>query len=276
MLWPDAEYLPAAALTKKRLMRTCIFCDNPASTREHAWPQWLVRCVSQGRSSRAEYTVDGKTRHWSGPRTDLKIKHVCRGCNTGWMSTLEGQAKRIIGPMAADLSYWLSAEDQQLIARWSVKTAMVLEFISTNRFYSSPERAAFRQSLEPPPRTLVWIGRYAHGGALDCEGRNLFGTNLEGHVTTVAADRLIIQVLTVRRTAGMMPPGFVLHTKGSWYGDEPFLVQVCPPKEMRIQWPPARSIAEASRSLQKLAERFTIGEGTGRLGLLSDLSPPAL
>jgi hypothetical protein len=61
-------------------------------------------------------------------RLESRVKHVCGGCNQGWMSRLEEAAKPILMPMMFDnLPLVLSPSDQWTLARWAVKTALMVD-----------------------------------------------------------------------------------------------------------------------------------------------------
>lgn len=91
------------------------------------------------------------------------------------MSDLETSVRATMGSLANDISLPLDAEQQRLLALWAVKTAMVIEGAKQekNGFYSPEERRAFRQTLIPPLRTAVWLGRCAQSNNLHGEARKL-------------------------------------------------------------------------------------------------------
>ena len=71
----------------------------------------------------------------------VKIKAVCRPCNNGWMSKLETDSKPLIGRLIEDFPLSLHTSQQTLLARWTLKTAMVLDGVTKerNRFYTRSE-----------------------------------------------------------------------------------------------------------------------------------------
>src|SRR5260370_28165312 len=103
--------------------RKCLFCNEDANSKEHVWPQWILRLPPARRPVRQRLGT-GKEVTYSG---DFKLKGVCSTCNNGWMSELETEVRPILGPIVQDLSIQLDLEDQKKIARWAFKTAIVLE-----------------------------------------------------------------------------------------------------------------------------------------------------
>ena len=85
----------------------CAICqreDRPL-TREHVFARWLTQRVGS-----------------AGPRRALAT--VCADCNAGWMSTLEQAFQR--AAFARPRSGPIPEPDRTTIARWSVKTALLL------------------------------------------------------------------------------------------------------------------------------------------------------
>lgn len=93
---------------------TCLFCENPAGSREHFWPAWIHRRKDFGplkvavENSPPEIATD----------PELTIDTVCANCNNRWMSALENKNKPVIahmfegltlplGPPAADAAFKL-------------------------------------------------------------------------------------------------------------------------------------------------------------------------
>jgi hypothetical protein len=110
-----------------------VFCGKPARSHEHAWPEWLLKSVGHDVDGRIEATfgIDADTHRWTN--RPITVKTVCGECNSGWMCSLEGAVRPLIGAMAADLSVSLNAEEQFKIALWGVKTAIVFGSSATTR-----------------------------------------------------------------------------------------------------------------------------------------------
>ena len=52
---------------------------------------------------------------------------TCRRCNGGWLGALESHAKNVLSPLIRGEPTRLTAEDQGVIARWALKTALLLD-----------------------------------------------------------------------------------------------------------------------------------------------------
>lgn len=95
----------------------------------------------------------------------VTLRFVCRTCNHGWLGSLEGSARPVVGSLISDLTLRLDSEQQRIVGRWAVKMSMVLEGTRGGSpesfFYDQSERRVFRQTQVIPAGTTVWVGRYA-------------------------------------------------------------------------------------------------------------------
>lgn len=246
-------------------MRTCLFCDNPANTKEDMWPDWLIRCVGEDRKSPSQYwrSTESAPKTWAGPR--FKVRNVCRRCNGGWMSDLESAVRRPMGCLVNDLSIPLSPDDQYALAIWCCKTAMVIEGAKQdkNRFYVEADRKNLRLRKEMPPDTLVWLGRCAQSYLLHAEARKLHvrrqaqGVEVtDGCSTTFVIGRLILQMLSVHRAVTAGTGALTVEIEGKNWNSS--LVQIWPCADRSVTWPPQRAFAEHDESLRQLIRRFVV------------------
>lgn len=131
---------PPMAVTShdpKKSQRHCLFCGEVANSREHAITEWLSKRM-------AIRKLEFHPGHFSETEglqlrplvrcEHLKTKQVCKECNSGWMSDLEGWALDRFGPCVepdwrpeqfAQIEK-IQAESNQII-RWLLKTAIILE-----------------------------------------------------------------------------------------------------------------------------------------------------
>jgi hypothetical protein len=98
----------------------------------------------------------------------LTIKAVCAGCNNGWMSQLETQAKPLLEPMILGKRRVVLPNDRaRIVSTWAMKTALMagarapampLDFFRT--FYATQT---------PNENVRVWLGRasYLHMHYID-------------------------------------------------------------------------------------------------------------
>lgn len=129
--------------------KTCIFCGQPlrpkgsrknAKSDEHVIPNWLLKHLGITGSRVVPMRVqEGKgivdlREHVLGA---FVAGIVCAHCNNGWMSNLEGQVKPILVRLIDDKKELetLSDDERFTLARWTLKTAAVLNRSST---YGNP------------------------------------------------------------------------------------------------------------------------------------------
>lgn len=142
--------------------RNCIFCGATADDKEHLLPEWLQRILPSeeiGIYTRQIAGEDAKT--WRRRPFTEKAKFVCKGCNQGWMSELESEAKPVLtpavtreGPCRFDLVA------QWTIARWAVKTSYVLQMQGPEQLAPQMHPLLLKLNLMPPPQVSVWIGSH--------------------------------------------------------------------------------------------------------------------
>src|SRR5260370_9528348 len=103
----------------------CLFCTNNANSKEHAWPNWLLRMRKDKNWGPIRRTVEGLPVKITAS-AEVKIKAVCQPCNNGWMSGLETENKSLIGGRLNDLSLPLDTSQQTSRRRSTLKPAMRL------------------------------------------------------------------------------------------------------------------------------------------------------
>ena len=147
------------------MARKCAFCENRANTREHVWPDWIIRRFETGQFEHRHQAVSDKHGQladllWEGPKIDLKVRRVCRSCNEGWMS----RAEVAIEPLLSDLIFnpsrprILSIEDTSRLALWIAKTMLVFQFLNHEGATVPRESYEFvREHQLPPPGMRIWI-----------------------------------------------------------------------------------------------------------------------
>src|SRR5947209_7405686 len=113
--------------------RICICCGPTDSmlTNEHVLGQWILRVLAPGLEGQIPHERRrwGRTeRRWSRNKLDPTIKVVCKSCNEGWLSRLEGEAKSVVEPLILGKERRLDPQAQLAIATWAFKIATTLEF----------------------------------------------------------------------------------------------------------------------------------------------------
>lgn len=182
------------------------------------------------------------------------------------MSALEVENRSTIGPLMHDFSISVSEQQQHALARWVLKTAMVVEATTARHralFYSRDECEQLRCSSVVPPRTAVWIGRYS-GSSLGALGTDIW-LNLPGEpkatngsVTTLIIGHLVFQVLSFHVSPEYRDGTVTISPKvGPW---EDLLLNTWPVTGS-VVWPPHLSFGRSGvLSIRALIDRFKIGE----------------
>ena len=135
------------------IMGICIFCTNPANSKEDMFPQWILRRVKTG-----EPMVHRKPNRpvKISQSSKVRLKCVCATCNNGWMSALEQKCIPLIGALLEDIELWRDEEYQNLLSRWAVKTAMINDSVQSHtRFFTSAECESLKNKQEIPFGTQV-------------------------------------------------------------------------------------------------------------------------
>lgn len=244
-------------------MRTCMFCQEPASSKEDIWPQWLTKRFPLSDASRMEAERGGhKLRIWQTKTSQfLLAKCVCGKCNNGWMSRLENEMKPIVGSILDEQFRDLDVSSQTVIAVWAIKTAMALEALYPERefFYSENERQNMRALSAIPERTSIWIAKCINQQNIYSAGKDLRtppGDNeAKAFVTTMAFGSLALQVVSIRITASLPKEIQVTYDtrEGPW---GKILLQVWPLVPYSQPWPPSYGL-DGEWGLETLTERLS-------------------
>ncbi len=151
--------------------QTCIFCERAKPlvkiTKEHLFSRWVddvltPELLGPDRSfERTSISSDGvaETKTWpTEVIAAVEAAVVCGssrdGCNGGWMSGLDGQARRLLEPMMLGRPTTLTPETQVVIGAWAAMKSMVLEY-----FWGRDQVIVLPQDA----RTFVYRERRAPG-----------------------------------------------------------------------------------------------------------------
>jgi hypothetical protein len=200
----------------------------------------------------------------------ITVKSVCKVCNNGWMSDLEAKNIPVVGSMLIDLAIPLDRGMKELVAAWTIKTAMVLDSTrpkaAGNRFYSKDDCIAMRETLSIPRHTRIWIGRIntKHLLGLGTDYRYLHRDTYDPEVvsttTTIVVGHFVAQSITQRRAKNFesleMPP---VEPKGT--GWENYLTQIWPIEREWVSWPPSDFFTNGPpHEIAYLLDRWRVGE----------------
>ena len=156
---PSARFLPMPR-------QACIFCERATPlvmiTREHLFSRWVDDVLTPGllgpdrTFERTTVSPGGapQTKTWpTGVVAAIEAPVVCGGCNGGWMSGLDGQARHLLEPMMLGQPRTLPPQEQLTIAAWAAVKSVVLEYIwGAEQVIVLPQAArtfVFRQRRPP-------------------------------------------------------------------------------------------------------------------------------
>jgi hypothetical protein len=166
----------------------CVFCgdDSSGPSNEHVFGDWISNLFGHYPDGTSQLLAeDGTVRSWGTVPFQDRVRVVCRRCNTGWMSQLEGRVKAVLGPML--LRGWitsLSPRTQADIAFWAAKTALVLDHLQPRaRVVPETEYAALHSAQSALPAHMVWL---AHRSRQVDQMGDLLGSSLKQPITHIA------------------------------------------------------------------------------------------
>ena len=158
-----------------RPQKQCIFCDNPANSKEHFWPEWMHELLPQLPDPRhnrmlKEYhpktgLMESGLKDRPGGIETIKIRVVCDTCNSGWMNRLEKEARPFITPLINGDPIALDVFQMTVVARWIALKCIVAEH-SNPDYELTPraDRMALRDGIIPAYYRVYLINHtIAHG-----------------------------------------------------------------------------------------------------------------
>lgn len=250
--------------------KPCLFCDNPSDgkSKEDVLPVWIQKKMT----GKKKLVVNGFSGERpvieQGLKPSVKTGCVCGACNSDWLSRLEDETRKILGPLMEGINLMLDDSNKFLIAKWAVKTAMTMASLDCGKrgpFYTRDECLQFRRSFRFPAFTNVWIGQYrgaADGGVFGIEGWDKNPKHPEVthfYITTLILGKVILQIFSVHTRKNISARRF----SGQMY-DGPWdqsLIALVPGGS--AFWPPPLSFSDAGElSYQRLVYRFNVNART--------------
>jgi hypothetical protein len=244
--------------------RRCIFCGVPANSKEHLFAGWVLQ--SLGGMKRMRQTLsDGIPRELTGPMT---IRCLCEHCNNEWLSEIENSAKPIMEPLMHDKGGPLTPADQEIMAIWASKTAMIGEGTkpqNLDRFFSQQERDSLRTDRQIPEGMIVQLGRYYapaghHFASTDVTWRvGEVVDALKGNITTMVVGHLVFQTVMVRAQidSHLSTLQLPIRATANW---DALLTDIWPVRH-KVEWPPSQSFtgrARDSNFILRLHDRWKV------------------
>lgn len=243
--------------------RRCAFCGGRRLSGEHVFPKWMQDVLKEpGKLTYSRINeATGRVQTWDDMAFKTKVDHVCHSCNHGWMSDLEGESKPILTPMLLGQPADLQPAAQEVVATWSIKTALVAQYLHGRDLLAVPSTLyeRFYAEPEPLPHHHIWIGRFVgrsyathyHHRALRLElpGEVVRPDEHNAYLTTFGVGQLVIQVLGHFLDEDVAIIGQTLMATG---------VQQVWPVQRPLLWPPGR-YAFTEPGIKALANRLDTG-----------------
>jgi hypothetical protein len=233
----------------------CTFCGRYRPlTRQHGWPDWMNREFGHVISLPATNVIgrgDGTdTRTWKTPHEAFTYREpiVCRYCNSGWMSKLEGYARPMIVAMAQPTTLVkLGGPAQLTMSVWSWQTALVMgRMIDPTVIPASHYWFLFRHRLRKdfalPDHLNIWLG--THVGGPEVATVHLGGAPYHPLVRT-SEDKphvLMLKVLHLAIRIFYSPLGHDDPVAGNRGRFRDFFLRIWPAQLPSVIWPPAQPL----------------------------------
>jgi hypothetical protein len=171
------------------------------------------------------------------------------------MSDLETAVQPYMGGMVLGQALKLDKDQQQTIAVWTTKMAMVLEktaLAGRDTYYSQMDCEQLRLSSTVPKGSLVWLGMLS-SSALHIDGVDLWfnvGEDTKaayGCVTTLVVGYLVAQIISVRFAPNFLKKvNLRIHCLDGPWGAS--LVGIWPPA-ITVGWPPRMQFSDGGGSV---------------------------
>jgi hypothetical protein len=226
-------------------MEPCIFCCNPADSKEDLFPRWILKRVQ---TREPLYRQMGDAPPEITQDQEVRLPCVCQKCNNTWMSGMETTVKKFLGPMIDDFALPLDRQYQQSLSEWAVKCAICNDTVYAHpRFFTHAECRVFKQKRTIPDKTLVFAARFT-GSSLDSSGADFTliepgaGTLLvRGHFYNLMVGHVVIQVLSWHPEPQHKDKLVRMRAAdGPW---DKLTIQIWPFEKKTVNWPPPMSLS---------------------------------
>lgn len=147
----------------------CIFCERGGLSKEHVWSEWTYELVPRLPKGAHVRRVSHSTPHshfkkvesakrYEGSVNTVKLRVVCKHCNTGWMSRLDEKAKCILPPFILGTHGVINKSASDTIAAWIAMKLMVTEFARPLEV-ATPlhDRRYLMDTGKPPDNWQIWV-----------------------------------------------------------------------------------------------------------------------
>jgi hypothetical protein len=143
----------------------CIFCGNPADSKEHVIPRWISKRLDVRNELLPRPGTPGLASRRRQPISfgSFRRRFFCEECNTHFKG-LEDRTLPLIESMARGRHLVLGSSELELLSLWATKTAvaMTVALADDPGTVSLEARRAIRFDSRPPERS--WVGVFENSG----------------------------------------------------------------------------------------------------------------
>lgn len=238
-------------------LKSCIFCHRTPLNKEHLFPDWMrpyfeadPRSAGGTTAYRAQAldreTVSEKTFPAGVPTAEVRC--VCKTCNGGWMSAIEGRAKPYLAPMVKGDETELDTKGQEAISTWACLKAIVGYTLNPGANVAPADwRRYLYKNQRPPDGWFVGLTGYIGGTQAHFESQvqNLIRDvrRRDGTVTTRAAGNRIHSTILIGHLAMKI---FGLRGNSISYPGADSLLSIWPASPLILLWPPPVHVDDRS------------------------------
>jgi hypothetical protein len=233
----------------------CIFCGREKLSGEHIFGDWLRKLGYDGEGVREIIPADGNTPiiQRGGPFSK-KLKIVCFPCNNVWMSGMEDDAKPLLMSLFKVRSgerIGLDAREQNILARWAFKTAVVASYVDRAGTFPRAHRREFYRTDTVPRHVKIHLGSlsipvsHSHGemlGQTSFQPAEVTIPQTDGSTKRIPAYRAELRLLGVVFTViGYIDDRDLINIDASEDLGR-LLLPLWPSIEPIVYWPPDRDL----------------------------------
>ncbi|MCU6497609.1 hypothetical protein LPN04_07385 [Rugamonas sp. A1-17] len=166
----------------------CIFCQTQDQmTGEHLFAHWTTKATTPNNRSHVTLTLtrmgekEIEVIDLTGFRSDRNVGHVnlrltilCKECNNGWGSDIQGEASKVLKPILDGSAWLLSGPQRKIVARWITAFLMVRQYLHPElKTIDDDVCFEFFKSREPMKGLSIWIAKYNGDNTHECRYRAL-------------------------------------------------------------------------------------------------------
>jgi hypothetical protein len=243
-------------------MRHCLFCNSTNLTREHLWPDWLVKMFPTGDYSVGRTNPDSLHKEWFQPTIAVMVRCVCDKCNSGWMSRIEGHTKPILKHLvfpSSERPFKLSKRNQTFLAVWAILRSFIVDRAGGDPpFHSNDDGITFATSTPAVPMrdTCIWLARtpdnFPDGAFLDVQTKLNVEKRVGFQTATYALGQVTFQVFHWMGFGTNDGVDFQKLRLSAWHGRT---VQIWPLTGLSVIWPPPERLTPST--IDELRRRFS-------------------